>query len=121
MNYLYTILLALLFISSTSAQDKWDVTNPELGDSNVHTFTTNEGTWMNLDVSPDGKQIVFDLLGDIYIMPVKGGKAKLLRGGHALKCNHDLALMECRFHLPVTPVAGTISGLWMQMVRMQLK
>jgi imidazolonepropionase-like amidohydrolase/Tol biopolymer transport system component len=85
MNYLYTILLALLFISSTSAQDKWDVTNPELGDSNVHTFTTNEGTWMNLDVSPDGKQIVFDLLGDIYIMPLKGGKAKLLRGGHAFE------------------------------------
>jgi Tol biopolymer transport system component len=35
-------------------------------------FDTNEGTWMNLDVSPDGRQIVFDLLGDIYIMPIEG-------------------------------------------------
>ena len=36
---------------------------------------------MNLDVSPDGKNIVFDMVGDIYIMPITGGKAKVLRGG----------------------------------------
>lgn len=46
-------------------------------------FTTNEGTWMNLDVSPDGKTIVFDLLGDIYKMPITGGKATPLRQGIA--------------------------------------
>ena len=48
-------------------------------------FTTNEGTWMNVDVSPDGKEIVFDLLGDIYSMPATGGEAKVLRGGHAFE------------------------------------
>ena len=35
---------------------------------------TNEGTWMSLDVSPDGKTIAFDFLGDIYTMPIAGGK-----------------------------------------------
>ena len=45
------------------------------GPSKKVTITTDEGTWMNLDVSPDGKTIVFDLLGDIYTIPVKGGKA----------------------------------------------
>lgn len=35
---------------------------------------TNEGTWMSLDVSPDGKTIAFDFLGDIYTMPITGGK-----------------------------------------------
>lgn len=35
---------------------------------------TNEGTWINLDVSPDGKTLAFDLMGDIYTMPITGGK-----------------------------------------------
>src|SRR5579862_522783 len=45
------------------------------------TFTTDEGTWLSLDVSPDGKTIVFELLGDIYTLPMEGGKAKLIDGG----------------------------------------
>lgn len=63
---------------------KWDVNNPP-GKYTETEFTVNEGTWMNLDVSPDGKEIVFDLLGDIYMIPVTGGEAKLLRGGLALE------------------------------------
>ena len=38
---------------------------------------------MNLDLSPDGQEIVFDMLGDIYKIPVSGGKATLLAGGLA--------------------------------------
>jgi len=70
---------------TTTAQEKkksWDVSNPEGNwDFKDLKLSTTEGTWMNLDVSPDGKQIAFDMLGDIYIMPIKGGKAKLLREG----------------------------------------
>ena len=32
----------------------------------THSFTTTKGSWLSLDVSPDGSQIVFDLLGDLY-------------------------------------------------------
>jgi dipeptidyl aminopeptidase/acylaminoacyl peptidase len=46
-------------------------------------FTTDEGTWLSLDVSPDGKLIVFELLGDIYTLPIEGGDAKLISGGMA--------------------------------------
>ena len=46
-------------------------------------FTTTEGTWMSLDVSPDGKTLVFDMMGDIYSMPVTGGKATRLTSGLA--------------------------------------
>jgi len=43
-------------------------------------FTTDEGTWMSLDVSPDGQTILFDLLGDIYTLPVAGGEARRIIG-----------------------------------------
>ena len=44
-------------------------------------FTTKEGTWISLDVSPDGQTIVFDLMGDIYSIPIAGGKATRLTSG----------------------------------------
>ncbi len=47
-------------------------------------FTTNEGSNMNIDVSPDGTTLVFDLLGDIYTVPVAGGKATQITNGLAL-------------------------------------
>ena len=58
-------------------EPKWDVA-AEFGPTSKVTFDTSEGTWMNVDVSPDGRRIVFDLLGDIYTMPITGGKAKRL-------------------------------------------
>src|SRR3546814_19385954 len=38
---------------------------------------------MNLDISPDGRQLAFDILGDIYIMPVTGGEATQVTSGEA--------------------------------------
>lgn len=94
-NYSLLITAAALLSFNSFAQDnkdkgkdslsdgknkKWDVSNPK-GSSKDLEFTTTEGTWMSLDVSPDGKNIVFDMLGDIYTMPVTGGEAKVLRSG----------------------------------------
>jgi dipeptidyl aminopeptidase/acylaminoacyl peptidase len=47
-------------------------------------FATDEGSYMNVDVSPDGKMLVFDLLGDLYTIPSTGGAAKQLTRGLAL-------------------------------------
>ena len=86
-QFIATLILLVTFNTYSHSQDKekpkpWDVSNPE-GNWNFKDLklSTNEGTWMNLDISPDGKSIVFDLLGDIYIMNSNGGKAKILREG----------------------------------------
>jgi hypothetical protein len=44
-------------------------------------FTTNEGTWISLDLSPDGETILFELLGDLYTLPVSGGSATRITSG----------------------------------------
>ncbi len=46
-------------------------------------FNTKEGTWISVDISPDGKTIIFDMLGDLYTMPFSGGKATRLTDGMA--------------------------------------
>lgn len=46
-------------------------------------FSTDEGTWMSVDVSPDGKTLAFDLMGDIYTLPMEGGKATPVTRGMA--------------------------------------
>lgn len=48
------------------------------------TFSTKVGSWMSLDVSPDGSTIVFDLLGDLYTLPIAGGTASPLTRGMAM-------------------------------------
>ena len=44
-------------------------------------FVTSEGTYMNVDVSPDGHTVAFDLLGDIYLLPIQGGTPMSLTSG----------------------------------------
>jgi imidazolonepropionase-like amidohydrolase/Tol biopolymer transport system component len=64
--------------------------NPQTWDVSAHhgpgrdvPIDTREGTWMSLDVSPDGGEIAFDLLGDIYTIPIGGGEAHALTSGNA--------------------------------------
>jgi imidazolonepropionase-like amidohydrolase/Tol biopolymer transport system component len=58
----------------------WDVSNPPGEQSSVN-IDVSEGTWMNVDVSPDGQMIVFDMLGDIYTMPLSGGTPTNISSG----------------------------------------
>jgi Tol biopolymer transport system component len=56
-------------------------------------FTIDQGTWVSLDVFPDGKTIVFELLGHLYTVPFAGGDAKALTSGLAFdsqpRCSPD--------------------------------
>lgn len=52
--------------------------------SRTISFETNEGSYMNVDVSPDGRTLAFDLLGDLYTVPITGGNAIQRTRGIAL-------------------------------------
>ena len=64
-----------------SESKEWDVNKP-FGPSREVPIETDEGTWMSVDVSPDGEEIVFDLLGDLYIVG-KSGQARPITSGLA--------------------------------------
>lgn len=72
---------ALLLGGAAPAWDVSDTGQPSV----TAAFAVTEGTWMSLDVSPDGRTIVFDLLGDIYAVPAGGGAARRVHGGPAMQ------------------------------------
>lgn len=84
-KYLTTVLLLLPVANLMAAEDEqaeWDVNNIP-GESREVSIDTRSGSWMSLDVSPDGKSIAFDLLGDIYVLPIEGGDARSVNSGLA--------------------------------------
>lgn len=79
-----TLGMNTLAVNATETKEStWNVNAPANAPLVQVKVDVNEGTWMNLSVSPDGKYIVFDLLGDIYQIPVTGGEAKPLAQGIA--------------------------------------
>jgi Tol biopolymer transport system component/imidazolonepropionase-like amidohydrolase len=77
------------------------------GPSRQQLIDTTEGTWITVDVSPDGKRIVFDLLGDLYEMPINGADGKKKRG-HPRKITSGAAWdMQPRFSPDGTQIAFT--------------
>ena len=74
------LLMSLSTIVASAAKNEgvapkvWDVNNPGFATKRIQ-IKIREGTWMSIDVSPSGKWVVFDLLDDIYRVPIEGGKA----------------------------------------------
>jgi Tol biopolymer transport system component len=88
--FVFSLVTGLLAQSSGPKAEIYDSV-PQVAGSNTSQlplkptrrieFDVDEGTWMSLDVSPDGKTILFDLLGDLYAIDAGGGKARLIAGG----------------------------------------
>ena len=82
---LLTSAALVSLITAAGAEDKdkkpeWNVSQPP-GQQQKVNLSVDNGTWLSLDVSPDGKTIAFDLLGDLYLLDITGGKARSLTNG----------------------------------------
>ncbi len=88
---LITALAAISFAGQAFAQavgdkakeEKWDVNAPKGATIKQVPINTDEGSWIDVDVSPDGQSITFALLGDIYTMPMAGGAPTRIAEGLA--------------------------------------
>src|SRR5438309_277287 len=85
LKMMWVFLIACSLVAGQQQEEekkdtKKEETLPLKSDAKIE-FMTDEGTWMSLDVSPDGQTIAFDLLGDIYTLPVAGGEARRIIGG----------------------------------------
>ena len=83
-------LLGLAFSQPLAAQESvggWDATRPR-GKTREISFNTTEGTWMSVDISPDGRWILFDLLGHVYRVPSSGGEAECLTQSSGIALNY---------------------------------
>tara|TARA_R110002073_G_scaffold40547_5_gene115234 strand:- start:378559 stop:381942 length:3384 start_codon:yes stop_codon:yes gene_type:complete len=88
-----TIVVVIALVLSTLSLSAQENTDKEVDSTKKATkelpleperkvsFTTKQGTWISVDVHPDGKTIVFDMMGDIYSMPITGGKATRVTEG----------------------------------------
>eukprot|EP01136_Pigoraptor_vietnamica_P027144 Opistho-1_new@83106 len=113
---LAALILGLSFATSaqTEAPKKpekagWDVNKPP-GESRTIALDTRSGTWMGVDVSPDGKTLVFDLLGDLYVMPITGGEAKALT--HTIAWEHQARFSPDGKQIAYISDAGGGDNVW---------
>ena len=65
------------------ADVEWDVNAPPGAPVRQAAIRTDEGTWIDVDVAPDGRMLAFALLGDIYTMPMAGGTPTRIAEGLA--------------------------------------
>lgn len=71
------------FGQEVDSEDEQATENLPLEPGRTFSYEATQGTWISLDVSPDGSTIVFDLLGDLYTVPIGGGSATRLTSGMA--------------------------------------
>ena len=85
---LFAVLMSLSFMLSAQEtnEKKADSTKKATKELPLEperkvSFKTTQGTWLSLDVHPDGKTIIFDMMGDLYTLPITGGKATRIKSG----------------------------------------
>ena len=69
-------------IGQDEVNNEWNI-DDDRASYTAFSYLASEGSWISLDISPDGEHMVIDLLGHIYQMPVTGGTAVALTEGRS--------------------------------------
>jgi Tol biopolymer transport system component len=91
--------------------EKWDVTLAR-GETREIDFETDEGTWMSVDVSPDGQWLVFDLLAHVYRIPIGGGQAESLTQESGVAVNYHPKYSPDGSRIAFVSDRGGQNNLW---------
>jgi Tol biopolymer transport system component len=77
------LAVSILLVSAANARAATSVSEAQLPLKPARhlQFDMSRGTWMSLDIAANGKTIVFELLGDLYEMPIEGGEAHCIACG----------------------------------------
>ncbi len=94
-----------------SSTEEWDTTQAR-GDTRQISFTTEEGTFMSVDVAPDGQWIVFDLLAHVYRMPITGGEAVSLTQNSGVATNYHPSISPDGQRIAFISDRGGQDNLW---------
>jgi Tol biopolymer transport system component len=118
----YSFLISLIFLPATlvqaqesdsTATDKKSNDLP-MDSERLLEFSATEGTWMSVDVSPDGQTIAFDLLGDLYTMPITGGKATRITNGMAFD-SHPKFSPDGKYILFISDKSGSENAYYIHL------
>lgn len=96
---------------SSQPTPEWDVTAAR-GTPREIDFVTREGTWMTVDISADGRTLVFDLLGHVYTLSVAGGEARVLTGDSGVAVNFQPAFSPDGRRITFVSDRGGQNNLW---------
>ncbi len=101
-------------LAAPPAKPKWDVDNPPGLTKRSVPIDVDNGTWMNVDVSRDGRTLAFDLLGDIYTMPIAGGTPTRIAQGLAYE--HQPRFSPDGSRIAFTSDRGGGDNIWLMNV-----
>lgn len=104
----------LLFLAAGLLQEtdpEWNVTAAR-GTTRDIRFTVSEGTFMSVDVSPDGTWLVFDLLAHIYRLPIVGGDATCLTAASGVALNFHPSISPDGRHIAFVSDRAGQNNLW---------